>query len=112
MYLNGCDPDAHHDRSKEFPILCEECLGPNPYIRMTKRAYGKQCRICIKPFTAFRWQPGTDLRFKQTEICATCARIKNCCQTCILDLEFSRDALCLCLPAVSFMIAPTSSLCS
>ncbi|KAK4053065.1 Pre-mRNA-splicing factor slt11 [Microbotryomycetes sp. JL201] len=40
----------------DFPVLCETCLGPNP--------------------------------FKKTEICQTCARSKNCCQTCLLDLQF------------------------
>ena len=28
------------------------------------------------------------MRFKKTEICTTCAKIKNVCQTCILDLQY------------------------
>lgn len=28
------------------------------------------------------------MRFKKTEICQTCARLKNVCQTCLLDLEY------------------------
>lgn len=28
------------------------------------------------------------MRFKKTEICQTCAKLKNVCQTCLLDLEF------------------------
>lgn len=28
------------------------------------------------------------MRFKKTEICQTCSKIKNICQTCLLDLEF------------------------
>lgn len=28
------------------------------------------------------------MRFKKTEICQTCAKIKNVCQTCVLDLEY------------------------
>ncbi|CAJ0568664.1 unnamed protein product, partial [Mesorhabditis spiculigera] len=72
----------------EFPILCETCLGPNPYLRMQKDTYGKECTICERPFTNFRWQPGKGARFKMTEICQTCAKIKNCCQTCMFDLEF------------------------
>ncbi|KAJ3129070.1 RNA binding motif protein 22 [Nowakowskiella sp. JEL0407] len=73
----------------EFPILCETCLGPNPYIRMTKENYGKECKICNRPFSVFRWNPGAGMRFKKTEICQTCAKIKNVCQTCVLDLEYS-----------------------
>lgn len=36
----------------------------------------------------FRWTPGAGMRQKRTEICTTCAKIKNVCQTCLLDLEY------------------------
>jgi pre-mRNA-splicing factor RBM22/SLT11 len=36
----------------------------------------------------FKWNPGEGGRFKKTEICTTCAKIKGVCQTCLLDLEF------------------------
>lgn len=36
----------------------------------------------------FRWNPGAGSRFKKTEICTTCAKVKNVCQTCILDLQY------------------------
>lgn len=72
----------------EFPILCQTCLGDNPYIRMTKETYGKECKICLRPFTVFRWCPGARMRFKKTEVCQTCSRLKNVCQTCLLDLEY------------------------
>ncbi|XP_037084369.1 LOW QUALITY PROTEIN: pre-mRNA-splicing factor RBM22-like [Pollicipes pollicipes] len=72
----------------EFPILCQTCLGDNPYIRMTKEKYGKECKICTRPFTVFRWCPGARMRFKKTEVCQTCAKLKNICQTCLLDLEY------------------------
>ncbi|XP_071446611.1 pre-mRNA-splicing factor RBM22 [Hetaerina americana] len=72
----------------EFPILCQTCLGDNPYIRMTKERYGKECKICSRPFTVFRWCPGARMRFKKTEVCQTCSRMKNLCQTCLLDLEY------------------------
>ncbi|VEL15844.1 unnamed protein product [Protopolystoma xenopodis] len=71
-----------------FPILCETCLGPSPYVRMMKEKYGKECKICQRPFTIFRWCPGPKARFKKTEICQTCAKVKNVCQTCIFDLEY------------------------
>ncbi|CAL8263952.1 unnamed protein product [Lota lota] len=72
----------------DFPILCQTCLGENPYIRMTKEKYGKECKICARPFTVFRWCPGTRMRFKKTEVCQTCSKMKNVCQTCLLDLEY------------------------
>lgn len=76
-------------KGDEFPILCETCLGPNPYIRMLKQPWGTACKVCERPFTSFRWRPaGHGTRPKKTEICQTCARAKNVCQTCLLDLQF------------------------
>jgi len=72
----------------EFPILCETCLGDNPFIRMSKQEYGRSCGTCARPFTVFRWNPGTGMRYKTTVICQTCAKVKNVCQTCLLDLEY------------------------
>jgi pre-mRNA-splicing factor RBM22/SLT11 len=48
----------------------------------------QECKVCVRPFTVFRWQPGTKGHFKKTEICQTCCKLKNVCQTCLLDLEF------------------------
>ena len=28
------------------------------------------------------------MRYKRTEICQTCCKLKNICQTCLLDLEY------------------------
>ena len=55
---------------------------------MTKEKYGRDCKVCLKPFTIFRWCPGPRMRFRTTEICSTCARLKNICQSCMLDLQF------------------------
>ncbi|KAG9346722.1 hypothetical protein JZ751_007036 [Albula glossodonta] len=54
----------------------------------TKEKYGKECKICARPFTVFRWCPGVRMRFKKTEVCQTCSKMKNVCQTCLLDLEY------------------------
>lgn len=66
-----------HSRDDEFPILCETCLGDNPLVRMTKEHGGKACKICERPFTVYRWQPGPKARRKKTELCHTCAKLKN-----------------------------------
>lgn len=55
---------------------------------MSKQSFGKECKICDRPFTVFRWNPGAGMRMKKTEICTTCAKIKNVCQTCVLDLQY------------------------
>lgn len=57
-------------------------------IFQSKDKYGKECEVCARPFTVFRWCPGPRMRFKKTEICQTCARLRNACQTCLLDLEY------------------------
>ncbi|KAK6095351.1 hypothetical protein BDV3_006283 [Batrachochytrium dendrobatidis] len=82
----------------EFPILCESCLGSNPYVRMLRESYGKECKFCGRPFTVFKWSPGEGMRWKKTEVCQTCTKIKNVCQCCLLDLDFAlptkiRDAV-------------------
>jgi len=58
--------------------------------------YGGECHISGRPYTKFRWRPGSDARYKSTIICQEVAKAKNVCQ-----VSFSS-----CLPArapASFM---------
>ncbi|GAW83845.1 RNA-binding protein [Plasmodium gonderi] len=83
------DVKKQGSENSELPILCETCLGENPYVRLIKEENGKECKICNNPFTLFRWKPGQKARYKQTIICNMCAKVKNVCQTCLFDLQYN-----------------------
>lgn len=72
----------------DFPSVCEHCLPDNPYVQMLKEDYAAECKICTRPMTVFRWKADRTARTKASNICLTCARLKNCCQCCMLDLSF------------------------
>jgi len=71
-------------------MICETCLGPNPYVRMTKLPFGsKLCKISNLPYQGFRWKAGPNGRHKETIISYAVALEKNICQTCLNDMRFN-----------------------
>jgi hypothetical protein len=49
--------------------------------------YGGQCHISGRPYTVFRWRPGSDARYKKTIICQEVAKAKNVCQVQLLACQ-------------------------
>ena len=68
--------------------ICETCLGPNPFVRMMKLPMSRECKISTRPYTAFRFRPGKEARWKETIICYEVAVAKNVCQVCLFDMQF------------------------
>ncbi len=63
--------------TSDFPIICESCMGDNPFMRMMRDR--RACHICNRPYSAFHYKAGRQGRFKVTVTCQTCARLKNIC---------------------------------
>ena len=74
---------------EEFPLVCETCLGDNPYVRMVKLPYGvKLCKISNMPFQGYKWKAGTGGRYKETVISYVIAKERNICQVCMFDMQY------------------------
>lgn len=51
-----------------FPLLCEGCLGENPFLKMQRTPGAGTCKMCAKGFELFRWRPGRGESYKKTEV--------------------------------------------
>ncbi|KAF8111931.1 hypothetical protein N665_0070s0001 [Sinapis alba] len=69
--------EANGYERSDIPILGQSCRGDNPYLRMALANFDKECKVCTRPFKVFRWRPGRAARYKNTEICQTCSKLKN-----------------------------------
>lgn len=74
----------------DFPQLCSDCLPQNDRnIKMIRQPGGEECKTCTRPFTVYRWPNSSGQnRMKKTIICGTCLKVRNCCQSCMVDLYF------------------------
>lgn len=73
----------------DLPTLCLSCLGDKAHVKMVRQPSGEQCKLCTRPFTVFRWNVrNEDKKLKKTIICGTCALARNCCQSCMLDIDY------------------------
>jgi len=85
-----------HQRATAFPLwLSEElllgCLRQHtglthdvvcnpPVLSLVQIEFGGTCHISGRPYTVFRWRPGSEARYKKTIICQEVAKAKNVCQ--------------------------------
>jgi pre-mRNA-splicing factor RBM22/SLT11 len=82
-------PDGAAAVGDDFPMLCETCLGENPYVRMVKLSPGeKLCKVSGAPYQAFRWKAGPKGRYKETVVSFAVAKERNICQACLNDMVF------------------------
>lgn len=70
-------------------VICNTCLGNGNNVKMKRQNNGEECRFCTRPFTILRWSgDSTASKMKKTVICETCARARNCCQSCSIDIDY------------------------
>jgi hypothetical protein len=73
---------------------------------MSQMEYGGECHISGRPYTKFRWRPGSDARYKSTIICQEVAKAKNVCQVRQVLLPFR----CSCTEAAAACPAQLESI--
>jgi len=48
----------------------------------------RECKVSSRPYTAYRFKPGPNTRYKETVISKEVALAKNICQVCLFDMEY------------------------
>lgn len=70
-------------------MICGPCLGDKDNVRMKRQNNGEECRFCLRPFTTLRWSGDTKVgKMQKTVICESCAKGRNCCQACSVDVDY------------------------
>lgn len=84
--LAGSSDDQGTFAPEELPILCEDCLGPASFVRMTKLPFGsKICQLTEQPFQPFQWKID-EATTRETVVSAQAAKERNVCQACLKSL--------------------------
>ncbi|KAL2944508.1 Zinc finger CCCH domain-containing protein 49 [Bienertia sinuspersici] len=69
------DVEADGWERSDFPIICESCLGDNPYVRMAPYSFPGGDQVEMQ-----------DIRNQRSA--KHVVKLKNVCQVCLLDLEY------------------------
>lgn len=73
----------------DLPSVCKLCCGDHAHIKMIRQTNGEECKVCTRPFDVYRWNISQAAnKSKKTVVCKTCARARNCCQSCMLDIKY------------------------
>merc|ERR550514_66583 len=51
-------------------------------------AMSRECKVSSRPYTGFRFKPGSNARYKETVISKEVALAKNICQVCLFDMDY------------------------
>lgn len=71
------------------PQICDQCLGDNDDIRMIKVPQSAECKLCTLTFDLYHFKKDNRSNtIIKTIICSDCAKQRNVCQCCMLDMRW------------------------
>ncbi|KAL3230007.1 hypothetical protein RNJ44_01370 [Nakaseomyces bracarensis] len=78
------------NESQQNPQICDRCLGSgDDEVRMNQVPNGATCKICTLPYTLYHFkQKHRSADIIKTLICTNCAKQRNVCQCCMLDMTW------------------------